>query len=381
LCAFINFFETNPSSHLSKLLDPFLSLVLIAKNEASFIARCLDSAKGVASEMIVVDTGSTDETSDIAQSCGARVLNFKWCDDFSAARNEGLEAARGRWILVLDADEYLPEASINALQALIAGPADRAYHLLNKSSSDGGKTGMVGKIVRLFPNRPEIRFEWPVHEQVVTSLNRAGVPIHDTSIEIIHTGYSSPEVNAAKQERNLRILEKATANDPDPHPMALFLQGGALLDLGRISEALEFYKRCADSPAAAGGLGHGARVRMATCLAALKRPADILTLLPPEPPADWHPEMLLHVGEALIQTDRTEEGLNFLSLGLASENRALIPAYDPVRVKARCAMAMAGAFEKSNIQLAVGLLKLAAASIQQGREITPADLEALQGPA
>jgi tetratricopeptide (TPR) repeat protein len=366
---------------MSKPPDPSLTLVLIAKNEAAVIARCLDSAKGVASEMIVVDTGSTDDTSGIARSCGARVINFPWCDDFSAARNAGLEAARGRWILVLDADEYLPEASINALQSLIDGPADCAYHLLNKSSSDGGKTGMVGKIVRLFPNRPEIRFEWPVHEQVVTSLNRAGVPIHDTSIEIIHTGYSSPEINAAKQERNLRILEKATANDPDPHPMALFLQGGALLDLGRISEALDFYRRCADLPAAAGGVAHGARVRMATCLAALKRPADILTLLPPEPPADWHPEMLLHVGEALIQTDRTEEGLNFLSLGLASENRVLIPACDPVRVKARCAMAMAGAFEKSNIQLAVGLLKLAAASIQQGREITPADLEALQGPA
>jgi hypothetical protein len=72
-------------------------------------------------------------------------------------------------------------------------------------------------------------------------------------------------------------------------------QGGALLDLGRVSEALEFYKRCADSPAAAGIVAHGARVRMATCLAALKRPADILALLPPEPPADWHPEMLLHV--------------------------------------------------------------------------------------
>jgi tetratricopeptide (TPR) repeat protein len=252
--------------------------------------------------------------------------------------------------------------------------------LLNKSSSDGGKTGMVGKIVRLFPNRPEIRFEWPVHEQVVTSLNRAGVPIHDTSIEIIHTGYSSPEINAAKQERNLRILEKITASDPDPHPMALFLQGGALLDLGRISEALEFYRRCADSPAA-GGVAHGARVRMATCFATLKKPADILALLPPEPPAHWHPEMLLHVGEALIHAGRAEEALQFLSLGLASENRALIPAYDPVRVKARCAMAMAGAFEKSNIQLALGLLKLAAASIQQGREITPADLEALQGPA
>jgi hypothetical protein len=120
---------------------------------------------------------------------------------------------------------------------------------------------------------------------------------------------------------------------------------------------------------------------MATCLATLKRPADILALFPPEPPNHWHPELLLHAGEALIHAGRAEEALQFLSLGLASENQALIPAYDPVRVKARCAMAMAGAFEKSNIQLAVSLLKLAASSIQQGKEITPADLEALLGPA
>ena len=84
--------------------------------------------------MIVVDTGSSDDTAAIALRCGARVLHFDWCDDFSAARNAGLEAARGRWILVLDADEYLPEESIPTLRGLIGGPADRAHHLLNKSS-------------------------------------------------------------------------------------------------------------------------------------------------------------------------------------------------------------------------------------------------------
>jgi len=361
---------------LSTPPESSLSLVLIAKNEASCLARCLESAKGIADELIVVDTGSTDDTPAIAQRCGARVLNFEWCDDFSAARNVGLEAARGRWILALDADEYLPEASVLALRELINGPADRAYHLLNKSSSDGGKTGMVGKIVRLFPNRPEIRYEWPVHEQVVTSLNRASVPIHDTAIEIIHTGYSSPEVNAAKQARNLRILEKITLNDPLPHPMALFLHGGALLDLGRIPEALELYNRCASSQDA-GGLAHGAIVRMCTCLAALKRPSDIVALMPSESPQLWHPELLLHVGEALIQTGRSHEGITLLEAGLASPNRALIPAYDPVRIKARCATALALSFEKSNLKLAVTLLKLATTSIQQGREISLEDVKSI----
>ena len=108
---------------MSKPPDLSLSLVLIAKNEASVIARCLDSASSIASEMIVVDTGSSDETVAIAQSCGAWVINFPWCDDFSAARNAGLEAACGRWILVLDADELeqcngSPQELLNRLQSL-----------------------------------------------------------------------------------------------------------------------------------------------------------------------------------------------------------------------------------------------------------------------
>ena len=356
---------------------PSLSLVLIAKNEAACISRCLQSVRDLNCEMIVVDTGSEDETRDIARRCGARVLEFPWCDDFSAARNVGLEAASGRWILVLDADEYLPPQSVPAIQDIVSGTADKAFHLLNKSSSDGGRTGLVGKIVRLFPNIPEVRFEWPVHEQVVTSLKKVGVPIRDASIEIIHTGYSSPEVNAAKQTRNLRILEKITSTNANPHPMALFLHGGALLDLGRVSEALEFYRLCAESPESGRDLAHGACVRMCTCLAVLKRPAEILALTPKDPPSLWHPEMSLHVGEALISSGRIPEGIGLLESGLSSNSTALIPAYDPVRLKARCAMAIAGAFEKTNPRLAVDLLKLAASSIQQGREIDPDEVAAL----
>jgi hypothetical protein len=87
--------------------------------------------------------------------------------------------------------------------------------------------------------------------------------------------------------------------------------------------------------------------------------------------------LLLLVGEALIQSGRSHEGISLLEAGLASPNRALIPAYDPVRIKARCAMAIAAAFEKNNIQIALELMRLAAASIQQGREISPDEVAAL----
>lgn len=362
---------------MPSLADLRVSVALIARNEAACIARCLDSTQGLDCEKIVVDTGSTDDTRSIARQCGAKILEFPWCDDFSAARNVGLDAAQSPWILVLDADEYLPPASIPEIREIISRQADRAYSLLNKSSRDGGQTGQIGKIVRLFPNRPEIRFEWPIHEQVVSSLQRAGLPIHDTSIEIIHTGYSSNEIIKGKQERNLRILEKTTAYDPSPHPMVLFLLGGALLDLGRISEALVVYERCMANCDLGGELFYGARVRMCTCLALLKRPGDILALAPAEPIPSWHPEMLCLVGEALIETGRFLDGIQLLEGCLSSVNRTRIPAYDPVRIKARCVMAIANSFEKNDRQLALALLKLAAASIQQGHEIMPNEVASL----
>ena len=86
---------------------PRISLCMIAKNEEALIAGCLRSVRGVAHEVIVVDTGSTDRTVAIAEAEGARVVHFRWCDDFAKARNAGVELATGTHILILDADERL----------------------------------------------------------------------------------------------------------------------------------------------------------------------------------------------------------------------------------------------------------------------------------
>jgi tetratricopeptide (TPR) repeat protein len=357
-----------------------LSLAMIARNESSCIARCLHSVQGLCEETIVVDTGSEDATCEIANRCGARVLHFPWSNDFSAARNVGLDAARGAWILVLDADEYLPPESAAAIQQLISGPPNCAYHLLNKSTQDEGKTGMIAKIVRLFPNHPHVRYEWPVHEQVVTSLQRVGFPIRDTKIEIIHTGYASKAINAEKQKRNLRILEKITTDAASPHPMVLFLKGGALLDLNRVEEALECYRRCAYASQENSDLHKGARVRMATCLSLLQRASEVISLAPSTPHSDWHPEMLLLIGEAMVQIGRIEEALSLLQNTFSSAALTTMPAYDPVRIKARCAQVLAGVFEKNQPLLSLSLLKLAVNSIHQGREITLSDVELLISP-
>ncbi|MFM8363690.1 MAG: hypothetical protein ACKOAS_00895, partial [Verrucomicrobiota bacterium] len=217
---------------------------------------------------------------------------------------------KGRWILVLDADEYLPSTSVEALRDLIQTPADRAFHLLNKSTNDGGKSGMTGKIVRLFPNRPDVRYEWPVHEQVVTSLRRTGIPVLDSDIEIFHTGYSDAETNKRKQARNLEILERAIASGPCD-PMLLFLAGGAYLDLGRIEQALESYRHCAARTNEGDEIFEAARVRQVTCLMRLERPHEALALTPNTAPSNWHPELLEQLGKCAFAVGDFRRGLEY----------------------------------------------------------------------
>lgn len=359
---------------------PNITLALIARDEETHIERCLKSASGLDAEMIVVDTGSKDKTRDIAIACGAQALNFLWIDDFSAARNKALEIAKGRWILVLDADEYLPPASVEAIRALTSDAAAPhcAYHLLNKSSSDDGRTGTSGLIVRLFPNDPRVRYEWPVHEQVATSLQRAGIPIKDTSIEIIHTGYSSPEVNAAKQARNLRILEKMTQASYEVHPMVWFLKGGALLDLNRFEDALAAYIKSSQTTLPGETVHEASLVRHATCLAELKRFQEILALQPARSEAEWHPEFLLLRGQAEISLGDTRKGMAFLHQVFETPSKSRIPAYDPIRVRIRALMTIASLWEKSSPRRAVALLRLATQSVQSGHEVNLAEVLAIE---
>src|SRR6185369_8334423 len=97
-----------------------LALVMIARDEARCIERCLDSVRAHVDEMLVLDTGSSDGTPEIARRAGARVASFAWCDDFAAARNAALALADADWSLVLDADEWLVSGAA-ALRALRAG--------------------------------------------------------------------------------------------------------------------------------------------------------------------------------------------------------------------------------------------------------------------
>ena len=170
-----------------------LSVCIIAKNEEKNIAECIDSVSGIADEIIVVDTGSGDNTVIIAEARGCRVLHRPWRNDFSHARNTALDAATFEFILSIDADERLVNPEV--LKSVInnAKPETGGWLIEVKSLAHNKNCStdvFVANLLRLFRNRPQIRFKGRVHEQVVNSILKSGLKLENTAIEILHTGYA-----------------------------------------------------------------------------------------------------------------------------------------------------------------------------------------------
>jgi glycosyltransferase involved in cell wall biosynthesis/Tfp pilus assembly protein PilF len=215
-----------------------LTLCMIVCDEESRLAECLDSARDAVDEIVVIDTGSSDKTVEIAQRYGAKMGYFEWCDDFSAARNESLKLATGDWILWLDADDRLPAEYVQTIRQLIAGPRDRGYFFV---LDDQGYESVSCLQMRLFPNIPGVNFEMPIHEQVTPSLAKLGIEMVPTPVRVVHTGYTTPEVVSAKKDRYLGIMEGWLQDHPEDYivrsHMALTYH-----TTGRLEEAAEQYR-------------------------------------------------------------------------------------------------------------------------------------------
>jgi glycosyltransferase involved in cell wall biosynthesis len=221
-----------------------ISACLIVKNEAGVLGTSLASVAELVSEVIVADTGSTDETREVAGGHGAKVFGFAWCDDFAAARNECLKHATGDWVIWLDADEFFDEANRQKLRELFAGLKDEnaAYVMTQRSRHQHGNAGARVQQVRLFRRHAAIRWEYRVHEQLLPSLRRAGFDVRFTDIVLEHTGYQDPALRRQKLERNLRLLHLDQAERPDD-PFTLFNLGLAYGEVGRGAEAVDCLKK------------------------------------------------------------------------------------------------------------------------------------------
>lgn len=241
-----------------------ISLCMIVKNEEKSLPACLASLKPAVDEMIVVDTGSTDRTVEIASAFGARVDNFAWNGNFSDARNHALSKAKGAWILVMDADEVLSKRDYSVIKETVssAGCQKIAWSVLtrnytakvhaqgwvsndgvfpNEERADGWHPSWK---VRLFPNLPLIRFTGEVHEMVEKSLLTGGYSIHKASFVVHHYGglEEGAEEGAEKRLRYFEIGMKKLENNPhDVTAIAeLAVQAG---EMGSFAEALQLWDR------------------------------------------------------------------------------------------------------------------------------------------
>jgi glycosyltransferase involved in cell wall biosynthesis len=198
---------------------PLLSLCMIVKNEQKNLDRCLASVHGTIDEMIVVDTGSTDLTMEIAAAHGARVFQFTWQNDFSQARNYSLEQAEGTWIMFLDGDEELETSTRRNIKELLqTTTADAVGVTVRNFNPPQSLTEYHDSYqVRIFRNRPDYRFEQAVHNQILPSIIRAGgTVLEQRSLIWWHYGYMERNVQGGEDrvKRSLKMLEEAVNKDP-----------------------------------------------------------------------------------------------------------------------------------------------------------------------
>ncbi len=222
-----------------------ISLCMIVKNEERVLGACLESAKPFFREIIVVDTGSTDRTVEIAREGGARVETFEWCDSFSAARNESLNYAKGKWIFWLDADDTLPWASGEAIvESAIHAPQSIAAFVVPVRFTDQGRFGTQVDHVKLFRNKLGFKFEFRIHEQILGSIRRADGQVARCGAVVLHSGYdTSKEGQARKRLRDRKLLRLDYIENPD-HPFVLFNIGMTYHFCGMHRRAVKALLRC-----------------------------------------------------------------------------------------------------------------------------------------
>jgi len=196
-----------------QIVGKLLTAALIVKDEEKHLAACLRSIAGIVDEIVVVDTGSSDHSRQIAASNGARVFEYYWHDDFAAARNYAIDHAESEWILYIDADERARAYERPSLEGELANPA-----LCACTVRFHPRTGFTAyREHRFFRRDPRIRFQGAIHETIRPDLNRlvaAGLGgIGSSELTIDHLGYDGDQTH--KLERNLRLLQKQLQVDPD----------------------------------------------------------------------------------------------------------------------------------------------------------------------
>jgi tetratricopeptide (TPR) repeat protein len=200
--------------------------------------------------MIVVDTGSKDRTKEVATALGARVFEFPWCDDFAAARNESLRHGRGEWLFWMDSDDTIDAENGRKLRevARTESPTNVLGYVMQVHCPGIEADGRIGTTVvdhvKLVRNRPGMRFEFRIHEQILPAIRQANGDVGWTDIFVVHSGSDqTPAGKKRKLARDLRLLHLELLDRPG-HPFALFNLGMTYGEMGLDGHAIDILRRC-----------------------------------------------------------------------------------------------------------------------------------------
>ncbi|MBP3421805.1 MAG: glycosyltransferase [Lachnospiraceae bacterium] len=218
------------------------SICIIAKNEEKNIEKCLQALLPLEEEIIVIDTGSTDRTKEIAAKYTDNLYDFTWISDFSAARNFSLEKAKNDWVLVLDCDEYVTSFNKDEIQNFIYNHPEKVGKIEHHNlvgSKETEESIYIDYLARFFDKRL-FQFEGAIHEQICAK-NHKPYNTEPIAIQVFHDGYfGTPEERMPKLQRNLDMLLDALKQQPD-NIYILFQLGQTYKSLHQYEEALSYY--------------------------------------------------------------------------------------------------------------------------------------------
>lgn len=287
---------------------------MIVRDSARTLPACLASIAPWVDEMVVVDTGSGDDTRSLAAQFGARVFDFPWCDDFAVARNESLRHATGDWLFWMDSDDTISAENGHKLRALadaMPEPSPTAYVMqVHCPGPPDSADCTVVDHVKMFRNGKSLRFEGRIHEQILPAIRRINGTVEWTDIYVTHSGTEhSVEAKRRKQQRDLRLLEMELHERP-AHPFVLFNLGMTYADMEDVEQAIEYLQQCLLVSSADESHVRKAYALLVGCLTHIGRDAEAYRILGRGRelfPDD--PELLFRLGILEHRANRIEEAI------------------------------------------------------------------------